>query len=70
MTFYVINTADRSVSWPAQQDASAGESFATLTAAQKRASRLAKSEPGNVFEIVKSIAEVQCPVGKPKVTKR
>lgn len=70
MTFYVIDTAARATSWPAKADADKGEVFATLKAAQKRAEQLAKSEPGNKFEIVQPIAEVTCPVGKAKVTKR
>lgn len=70
MPYYVIDTNARAVSWPAKENAEAGEFFTTLTAAQKRAEKLATSEPGNTFEIVQTIAEVQCPVGKPRFTKR
>lgn len=70
MTFYVIDTVERSVSWPAKDDAKIGERFASFKAAEKRAKELAEYEPGKMFEIVESIAEVECPVGDPKVTKR
>ncbi len=70
MTFYVIDTVERSVSWPAKADADKGERFASFKAAQKRAEELASSEPGKTIEIVQSIAEVECAVSKPKVTKR
>lgn len=70
MTFYVVDTVARSVSWPAKADADKGERFASFGAAEKRAKALAESEPGTMFEIVQSVAEVECPIGKPKVTKR
>lgn len=69
MTFYVIDTVDRSVSWPAKVDADKGERFASFAAAEKRAKAVAGSEPGKIYEIVQSVGEVECPVGKPKVTK-
>lgn len=69
MTFYVIDTVERSVTWPAKDDADKGERFASLEAAQKRAEERAEMEPGKLFEIVQSVAEVECPVGRPKVTK-
>lgn len=70
MTFYVIDTVDRSVTWPAKENADRGERFASLKAAQKRAEERAEMEPGKMFEIVQSVAEVECPVGKPKITRR
>lgn len=70
MTFYVIDTVQRATSWPAKENADCGERFASLKTAQKRAEELAESEPGKMFEIVQSVAEVECPVGKPKITKR
>jgi hypothetical protein len=70
MTFYVIDTVDRSVSWPAKEDAKMGERFASRKAAEARAKTLAEYEPGKMFEVVESISEVECPVGDPKVTKR
>lgn len=67
MTFYVIDTADRSTSWGVKEEK--GERFTTLKAAEKRAKKLAEYEPGKTFEIVQSIAEVECPVGAPHVVK-
>lgn len=69
MTFYVIDAADRSVSWPAKENADKGERFSSFDAAEKRAKVLAEYEPGKLFEIVQSIGEVVCPVGKPKTKK-
>lgn len=68
MTFYVIDTVDRAVSWDVKIEK--GQRFATFKAAEKQAKELAESEPGKMFEIVQSVAEVECPVGAPKVTKR
>jgi hypothetical protein len=68
MTFYVIDTVDRAPSWSAKDEK--GERFASFKAAEKRAKELAEIEPGKMFEIVQSVAEVECPVGKPKVTAR
>lgn len=69
MTFYVIDTVERSVTWPAKDNADKGERFASFKAAQKRAEERAGFEPGKMFEIVQSVAEVECPVGKPKIIK-
>lgn len=68
MTFYVIDTVDRAVSWSVKDEK--GERFASRKAAEKRAKELAEMEPGKMFEIVQSIAEVECPVGAPKITER
>lgn len=68
MTFYVIDTVDRAVSWDIK--AEKGQRFASLKAAEKAAKELAEMEPGKMFEIVQSVAEVECPVGAPKITKR
>ena len=68
MTFYVIDTVDRAVSWDLKTEK--GRRFASFAAAEKEAKELAESEPGKMFEIVQSVAEVECPVGAPKVTKR
>jgi hypothetical protein len=69
MTFYVVDSVERSVSWPVTDNADKGERFASFKTAQKRAEALAKSEPGKMYEIVQSVGEVECAVGKPKVTK-
>lgn len=68
MTFYVIDTAECATSWDVKKES--GQSFASRKAAERRAKELAGFEPGRVFEIVQSIAEVTCPVGAPKVTER
>lgn len=68
MTFYVIDTVDRAVSWSIKDEK--GERFASRKMAEKRAKELAECEPGKMFEIVQSVAEVECPVGAPKVTVR
>lgn len=68
MSFYVIDVADRSTSWGVKEEK--GERFASMKAAEKRAKELAEYEPGKVFEIVQSMAEVWCPVGKPKIETR
>jgi hypothetical protein len=68
MTFYVIDTVDRATSWDVKGEK--GERFASRKSAEKRAKELAEMEPGKMFEIVQSIAEVECPVGAPKVTER
>lgn len=67
MLFYVINTDDNSVSWPARENAERGEKFETRKAAEKRAKELASSEPGKQFNIVQLVATVSCPVGKAQV---
>jgi hypothetical protein len=68
MTFYVIDTADRATTWDLKTES--GQSFASRKSAERKAKELAANEPGKVFEIVQSIAEVSCPVGAPKVTER
>lgn len=70
MTFYVIDTVTRSVSWPSKENADCGERFSSRKAAEARAKVLAGYEPGKMFEVVESISEVECPVGAPKVTSR
>lgn len=69
MAFYVIDTVDRAVSWPAKENADKGERFASFAAAKKRAEALAECEPGKLFEIVQAVGEVECPVGKPVLKK-
>jgi hypothetical protein len=64
MTFYVID-ADNLVSYSAEKDAP--ESFKTHRAAEKRATELAESQPGETIRIVSTVAEVVCPVGKPQM---
>lgn len=68
MTFYVIDTVERATSWSIKDEK--GERFASRKAAEKKAKELAEMEPGKMFEIVQSIAEVECPVGAPKVKER
>jgi hypothetical protein len=70
MTFYVIDVSERSVTWPARDDADKGESFTTMKAAQKRAEERATWEPGKIFSITQTIVDVVCQVGKPQITKR
>lgn len=66
MTFYIVDTANRAISWNVKTEK--GEHFASRKAAERRAKELAGYEPGKAFEIVQSVAVVQCPVGAPKVT--
>lgn len=68
MTFYVIDTADRSLSWSVKSES--GEQFTSRKMAEKRAKELADLAPGTVFEIVQTIADVTCPVGNPVVSNR
>lgn len=68
MTFYIIDTVERATTWSIKEEK--GERFASRKAAEKRAKEIAECEPGKMFEIVQSIAEVECPVGAPKVTER
>lgn len=68
MTFYVIDTVERTPSWSTKDDK--GERFGSYKAAEKRAKELADMEPGKCFEIVQSVADVVCPVGQARVTAR
>ncbi len=65
MTFYVIDSVERSVSWDDKTEK--GERFSSQKAAEKKAKELAEYEPGKMFEIVQVIAKVECPVGAPKI---
>ncbi len=68
MVFYVIDIVSCATSWDIKKEK--GERFPSRKMAEKRAKELAEWEPGKIFEIVQSIAEIECPVGAPRVTNR
>lgn len=66
--FYVIDTADITVTWDLKKEC--GQRFGTRKAAETVAKEAATREPGKRFEIVETIADVVCPVGDAKITAR
>ncbi|MDE2472856.1 MAG: hypothetical protein KGL35_30095 [Bradyrhizobium sp.] len=66
--FYVLNESG----WPsyADVDDDDGEMFDNRNAAEARAKVLADENPGEIFFIVKVLAEVACSINAPSVSER